>query len=178
MAIALSVGACLAEPSPRPSAPPRPSATSTTRPAPAGSAGASDSIEPAPLEEPEPSAAGEPIVVVIRHDWGSLRVTVLSDGLVTKARPATDHEDERVGGLNGDRLIATTRIGDDLLVAWMGGCDRSARLIVLPDQVFVGPAPRQGCDSLGVGYGVVLSTAVALDPSNILARLAPTVLIP
>jgi hypothetical protein len=177
VALSFVVGACLADP-PRPSSvPPGPSPIATARPAPTNPAPESDSIEPAPSTEPVPSVAGEPVVVAIKSEWGTLRVNVVSDGLVIKARPATDREIERLP--LGDRDIAIRALGDDLLVVWIGSvCERSARLIVLPDQVFLDPAPRHGCDAAGLGYGVVLTTAVPLDPSKMLARAARPVLLP
>src|SRR3954462_9877598 len=99
VALAGSLGACVAEPPIAPSAPVASAAPSVTRSAPAPTAPVVDPTQSAPAADPVPSAAGVAIVVRIdENHLGALRVSIVSDGLVTAARAATDRDNER-GGL-------------------------------------------------------------------------------
>lgn len=143
-----------------------------------GSPAAADVESPPATDEAVPSAGGPEIVVSIRAAFGTLRVHVRSNGLVKAARPATQAELELVDVASLD-IGARNLGGSDLLVDWAGSiCDRAATLVVDPGQVFVGPAPRAGCDAVGFGWGVVLTTRARIDASQMTTRLGPTVLLP
>jgi hypothetical protein len=145
---------------------------------PSGSPVATDVESPPATEEARPSAGGPEIVVSVRSAFGTLRVHIRSNGLVEAARPATQAELERIDVASLDIGVRNLG-GSDLLVDWAGSfCDRDATLVVDPTQVFVGPAPRPGCDALGFGWGVVLTTRSRIDASQMTTRLGPTVLSP
>src|SRR5882757_1446001 len=133
---------------------------------------------PSPTDEPTPSAAGRQVIVKIPSRFGDLRVRIDSNGLVTTGRAATDAEMNRIS--LGEQDIGVRNVADDrLLVAWLGTiCERSARLIVVPDEVFLAPDPRPGCDAQGFGWGLVLTTRDPVDAAQMIARQAPTVLLP
>ena len=135
-------------------------------------------VEPSsPTDEPAPSASGRQVVVTIPSQFGDLRVRVDSDGLVVAGRPATNAEMNRSD--LGERDIGVRNVADDrLLVIWSATiCERSARLIVVPDERFLAPDPRQGCDAMAVGWGLVLTTREPVDASRMTARQGRTVLL-
>jgi hypothetical protein len=137
-----------------------------------------ESPSPSSTDEPVPSAAGPEVVVSIPSQFGDLRVRVDSNGLIVSGRAATQAELARID--LGARDIAVLSLArSDLLVVWTGTiCERSARLVVVPDLVFLAPDPRQGCDAMGFGWGLVLTTREPIDASHVDARMAPTILLP
>jgi hypothetical protein len=152
--------------------------TAARSPSASGSAIRSSLAPPSPTDEPTPSAAGRQVIVKIPSRFGDLRVRIDSNGLVTAGRAATDAE---VGRMDlGERDIGVLNLADDrLLVFWEGTiCERSARLIVVPAEVFLAPDPRKGCDAVGFGWGLVLTTRDPVDASRMLARQGRTVLLP
>ena len=131
-----------------------------------------------PTDEPTPSAAGNQVIVKIPSRFGDLRVRIDSNGLVTAGRAATDAEMAKMD--LGERDIGVLNLADErLLVVWEGTiCERSARLIVVPDELFLAPDPRQACDASAFGWGLVLTTRDPVDASKMIARQGRTVLLP
>jgi hypothetical protein len=117
-------------------------------------------------------------VVKIPSRFGDLRVRIDSNGLVTAGRAATDAEMTRIS--LGELDIGVRNLADDrLLVVWEGTvCEGSARLIVVPDELFLAPDPRQACDASAFGWGLVLTTREPVDASRMIARQGRTVLLP
>jgi hypothetical protein len=67
----------------------------------------------------------------------------------------------------------------ELVLAWGGTvCDVAATLAVAPRRLVVSPAPREGCDAMWLGRGVVLTFAEPVDPASIAVMLDPVPLRP
>ncbi|HEY7132538.1 MAG TPA: hypothetical protein VH440_09820 [Candidatus Limnocylindrales bacterium] len=100
-------------------------------------------------------------------------------GILAAWRPATQRELEAIpwtsSGDTGIGLVGDRR----LVLGWLGTpCDLVAILTVSATSLVIDPAPRQGCDAIGVGRGVVLTYLHPIDPSAVLVRLLPRVLLP
>ena len=109
-----------------------------------------------------------------------MEVTIVGQpGTLTAWRAATEQELEAIAW-NGDPDIALGRLSDrELVLGWIGTvCDVEATLTVVPGRLLVTPAPRQGCDVVGVGRGIVLTFAVPTDPNAITVELGERVLLP
>ena len=100
-------------------------------------------------------------------------------GIVVAWRAATERDLEAIASAN-DLDIALGRLSDrDLVLGWTGTvCDLKATLTVVPGRLVVTPAPRQGCDLVGVGRGIVLKFAEPTDPEAITVELGGRVLLP
>jgi hypothetical protein len=100
-------------------------------------------------------------------------------GIVVDWRPATDRELRAVDWGN-DARIAVAPLGDDeVVLAWIGTvCDVKASLRIEEGALFVVPAPRKGCDLVGVGRGLVLTYAKGVDHDVVDVRLGDRVLLP
>jgi len=65
------------------------------------------------------------------------------------------------------------------LSCWIGTvCDVKATLTVTPARLVVTPVPRQGCDAMAVGRGMVLTFPAPTDPKAITVALGPMILLP
>jgi hypothetical protein len=93
-------------------------------------------------------------------------------------RPATTAE---IKGVDiGESFIAVRNLAErELLIAWVGSvCERSAWMVIVPTEVFLAPDPRKPCDTLGYGWGLVVTTRTPIDAAPMIARQAPTTLLP
>ena len=109
-----------------------------------------------------------------------MEVTLVgSPGLVVGWRAATERELGAVAW-PGDADIALGRLSDrDMVLGWIGTvCDLKATLTVVPGRLVVTPAPRQGCDAMALGRGVVLTYAGPPDLNAITVELGERVLMP
>jgi hypothetical protein len=67
----------------------------------------------------------------------------------------------------------------ELVLWWIGTvCDVNAMLSVTRERLVVTPVPREGCDAMAVGRGVVLTFAKPIDPTSVALALEPDVLLP
>ena len=137
------------------------------------------SVSRSPSAPPRPS--GEPIGTVRFPFAGrEMEVAIVGQrGLVEAWRGATEVElgavawDENAG-------IGLAPVSDrELVLGWIGTvCDVEATLIVAPGSLVVSPAPREGCDAMAVGRGIVLTYETRVDPADVEVRLTETVLLP
>lgn len=109
-----------------------------------------------------------------------MEVTIVGQqGIVVAWRGATDRE---LGAVVWDENedISLGRSSDrELVLVWTGTvCDIEATLIVARGSLVVSPPPREGCDAMAVGRGIVLTYATPVDPPDIEVRLMDTVLLP
>ena len=147
---------------------------------------------PSPTITPEPSATGSrlpsPDLSPAGTPIGSVRIPfagremevgiVGEPGLLAAWRAATDSE---LRGLSwGEEDIKLAALTDSkLALGWIGTvCDVKATLAVSRARLVVSPAPREGCDLVGVPRGVVLTLAEPVDPARIAVVLGPRVLLP
>lgn len=179
--VALAVGGCGPTPvetrSPAASAsPPPPPTTAITAPALATEPSATASFLPSPV----PSQSATPIGVVrIPFAEREMELDVVGEpGVLAAWRPATDRD--VAAGTWGDNDITLARLTDrELMLGWIGTvCDVKATLSVTRERLVVSPVPREGCDAMAVGRGVVLTFAKPIDPASVAAVLEPTVLLP
>lgn len=152
----------------------------------AGTAAPSDLvIPPSPGTSPFPPATVEPSAAPIGtanipFANRAMEVAIVGQpGIVVAWRGATDHE---LGALawDADADIAVGRLTDRELVLGLIGtvCDIEATLTVMPGALIVSPVPRQGCDAMAVGRGLVLTFAAPVDPASVEVGLVDTVLLP
>ena len=109
----------------------------------------------------------------------AMEVTIVGQpGIVIAWQAATERELKTVAWADAD--IGLGRLSDrDLVLAWTGTvCDVTATLTIVPGRLVVTPVPRQGCDLVGVGRGLVLTFAEPTDPNTITVELGDTVLLP
>jgi hypothetical protein len=99
-------------------------------------------------------------------------------GVLAAWRAATDRELAAVTW--GDSDITLARLTDrELVLGWIGTvCDVKATLTVAQERLVVSPVPREGCDLVAVGRGVVLTFAKPADPASVAVVLEHTVLLP
>ncbi len=104
---------------------------------------------------------------------------VREPGIVVAWRAATDSDLQAIAWA-GDADIAHGLLSDrDLVLGWIGTvCDVKATLTVTSGQLVVTPVPRQGCDAMAVGRGMVLTFAEPADPTAITVELGDTILLP
>lgn len=109
-----------------------------------------------------------------------MEVTIVGEpGTVVAWRAAGDRDLAAIAW-GGDTDIALGRLSErDLVLGWIGTvCDVKATLTVAPGRLVVTPVPRQGCDAMAVGRGVVLTFAEPTDPATISVELGERVLLP
>lgn len=160
-------------------------------PSTAASAPASPTVEPvASTLAPEPSAAASlpPSatssatalgVVWIPFAGREMELAIVGEpGVVVAWRAAT--EQELTAGIWRDDDVALNRLTDrELVLGWIGTvCDVKATLAVARDRLVVSPVPREGCDAMAVGRGVVLTFATPVEPASVVVVLEPTELLP
>jgi hypothetical protein len=184
VAMALALSACgsgAKQPSPSTTASSPPHASPTSSPAVSAIAPASPAPTLSPLPSELPSTTDVPLgSVQIPFANRAMEVTIVGEpGLVAAWRAATERELEAIAW-SGDADIALGRLSDrDLVLGWIGTvCDLKATLTVVPGRLVVTPAPRQGCDLVGVGRGIVLKFAEPTDPEAITVELGGRVLLP
>jgi hypothetical protein len=161
----------------------------STTPGPARPPASADAAAGAPTAVPSGSAPigglpgpSAPPIGVVRVPFAgrAMQLTIVGTrGVVVAWRPATDAEVAAVPWAEDDD-IALGRIGErDLVLAWIGTvCDVQATLTVGTARLVVTPAPREGCDALAAGRGVVLSFAQPPDPASIEVVLDETARLP
>ena len=154
-------------------------ATWTIEPSPSALA-PSPSLTSPPDRSPMASSSATPIGVVrIPFAGREMEVTIVGEpGVLAMWRAATDRE--LSGRSWGDADIRLAALADGKLVlGWIGTvCDVKATLVVSRVRLVVSPAPRGGCDLVGVPRGVVLTLARPADPATIAVELKPRVLLP
>jgi hypothetical protein len=138
-----------------------------------------------PSESPSPSARARPreeLIGTVRFAFANrlMEVAIVGEqGLVVAWRGATDLE---LGAVAWDENpdIGLGQLSDrELVLDWIGTvCDVEATLIVAPGSLVVSPPPREGCDAMAVGRGIVLTYATRIDPADVDVRLMETVLLP
>jgi len=109
-----------------------------------------------------------------------MEITIVGEpGVVVAWRAATDSDLQAIAWA-GDADIALGRLSDrELVLGWIGTvCDVRATLTVAAERLEVTPVPRQGCDAMAVGRGMVLTFAQPTDPKAISIELGATVLLP
>lgn len=146
-----------------------------------GSSGETD--EPSGMPSPSATAgpSGEPIGIV-RFSFAEREMTVTivgQPGIVVAWRGASDRE-LAAAVWDESEDIGLGRLSDrELVLAWSGTvCDLEATLIVAAGSLVVWPPPREGCDAMAVGRGMILTYAAPVDPVDIDVRLMDTVLLP
>ena len=99
-------------------------------------------------------------------------------GVLVAWRAATDRE--LAAATWGDDDITLARLTNrELVLGWIGTvCDVKATLTVTQERLVVSPVPREGCDLVAVGRGVVLTFAKPVDPASVAVVLEHTVLLP
>lgn len=157
----------------RSSAPARsaePSATSA-----AGPVASQPESTDTPGSSPAPIGAAR---IPFANRWMEVSI-VGRPGIVVAWRAATEPE---LGAIDwgSDDLIALARLDERRLVlGWIGTvCDVEATLTIEKRSLVVTPAPRHGCDLVGVGRGLVLKFASDVDPRAIDVTLGERVLLP
>jgi len=107
-----------------------------------------------------------------------LTIAGSADGLIAW-RAATEAELSAVAW-DGNDDIALGRLAErELVLDWIGTvCDVRATLTVEPHRLVVSPVPREGCDAMAVGRGVVVSFAAPVDPASFQLVLVDTILLP
>ncbi len=179
--------ACAVNPATPPSEP-----SSASTPAPASVASPPGSAAPNPTATPSASSmqSDEPNTVASSNrPIARLQVPffdkvmdlaiVGEPGLLAAWRPATQRELEAFPWAP-DGFTGLGGLGDrQLVLGWLGTpCDLVATLIVTETSLVIDPAPRHGCDAIGVPRGLVLTYARAVDPKAIDVRLLPRELLP
>jgi hypothetical protein len=182
--MALALSACGSGPTPPSPSTPTPSPPHAS-PASSTAAPTGALASPAPTlasrsSEP-PSASVAPLgSVQIPFANRVMQVTIVGvPGIVTAWRAATDRDLKAVPW-DGDADIALGRLSDrELVLGWIGTvCDLKATLTIIPGRLVVTPAPRQGCDAMALGRGVVLTYAGPPDLNAITVELGDRVLLP
>ncbi|MEO5964134.1 MAG: hypothetical protein ABIR11_01620 [Candidatus Limnocylindrales bacterium] len=99
-------------------------------------------------------------------------------GVVVAWRAASDGQ--LAAAALGDEDIALDRLtGREVVLAWIGTvCDVHATLSIAPDRLVVSPDPREGCDAMALGRGIVLTFAMPVDPTSFIVVLERTELLP
>jgi hypothetical protein len=93
-------------------------------------------------------------------------------------RAATDQELEAVSWDEHD-IAPRSLTKRESVLGWIGTvCDVKATLTVAQDRLVVSPMPREGCDAMAVGRGLVLTFAKPVDPAAIALVLHDVVLLP
>lgn len=132
------------------------------------------------LASPLPSSSARPLGVVrIPFANRAMELTIVgTTGVLAAWRAATDRE--LAAGTWGDSDITLARLTDrKLVLGWIGTvCDVKATLTVTQEQLVVSPVPREGCDAMALGRGVVLTFAKPVDPASVAVVLERTVLLP
>ena len=168
LALMALVVACSPAPVPSPSSPAAtPTPVVALTPVPAGGS-------PAPATEP-PSTVGSLQVPMADR---IMELTIVGDpSVLTGWRAATEGEVAQVDF--GDRDIGVEHLSDhELVLAWIGTiCDVDGTLEVGATRLVVSHPPRQGCDAMAIGRGVVLTYAEDI-PLAISIEQLPTVLLP
>jgi hypothetical protein len=147
-------------------------ATPTHVPAPP----ATTSLAPSPVANPSASPLG---VVRIPFATREMVLTIAGvPGVLVAWRAATDRELEAL--TLGDDDIALGRLTSrELVLGWIGTvCDVHATLTVTQEHLVVSPDPREGCDAMALGRGVVLTFGKRVDPAAIAVVLEDGVLLP
>ena len=131
------------------------------------------------LPSPRPSPSASPIGVVrIPFEGARWKLAIVGEpGVLAAWRAATD----RLAAVTwGDSDITLARLTDrELVLGWIGTvCDVKATLTVAQERLVVSPVPREGCDLVAVGRGVVLTFAKPADPALVAVVLEHTVLLP
>ena len=155
-------------------------------PRPAASADPTASTSPptasAAPPAPAPPGPSEPVIGIVRVPFAGreMRLTMVgAPGGPVAWRAATDAEVAAVAWGGNDEIALGRLGGRDLVLAWIGTvCDVRATLTIGPGRLVVSPVPREGCDAMAVGRGVVLSFAQPVDPASIAVVLEDTVLLP
>lgn len=165
---------------------PSPSTASSRPPSPMAEI-ASPTIVPEPsaaaslLPSPAPTPSASPIGVVrIPFARREMDLAIVGEsGVLVAWRAATDRELE-AATWDGDDDITLDRLTKrNLVLGWIGTvCDVKATLTVAQERLVVSPVPREGCDAMAVGRGVVLTFAMPVDPASIAVVLEETVLLP
>jgi hypothetical protein len=109
-----------------------------------------------------------------------MEITIVGvPGIVEGWRAAGDADLEAVT-FDGNDDSGIGRLTErDLVLGWIGTvCDVKATLAVAPETLVITPAPREGCDSMGVGRGMVLTFADPVDPAAITVHLEDGILLP
>ncbi len=179
--VVLAVGGCGPGPveNRSPSTTSSPPPTSTAEPSPptlAPEPSATASLLPSPRLSPSASPIG---VVRIPFARREMELAIVGEsGVLAAWRAATDRELAAVTW--GDNDITLARLTDrELVLGWIGTvCDVKATLTVTQERLVVSPVPREGCDLLAVGRGVVLTFAKPVDPASVAVVLEHTVLLP
>ena len=142
-------------------------------------------VQPSPGLTTAPSSSGSPpspspatILVTIPSQFGDLHVTIEHDGILARARPATEAEINRVNV--GEHDIVLRNVTDArMLLVWIGTvCERFATLTVERQRVVLAPAPRPGCDAMAFGWGLALTANEPWDATAVEAIQLPTTLLP
>ena len=132
------------------------------------------------LPSPVPSQSATPIGVVrIPFAGREMELDIVGEpGVLAAWRAATDQE--AAAGAWGDKDVTLARLTDrELMLGWIGTvCDVKATLSVTRERLVVSPVPRDGCDAMAVGRGVVLTFVKPVDPTSVAVVLEPTVLLP
>lgn len=184
VALAFVLSACasgVAEPPPSTalSSPSQSAATASPAGATIAPASPGPTASTTPSEVPNPSA---PALGSLRIPFANreMEVTIVGEpGIVVAWRAAGDRDLEAIAW-NGDADIALGRLSArDLVLGWIGTvCDVKATLTVAPGRLVVTPVPREGCDAMAVGRGMVLTFADPVDPAGITVDLGDRVLLP
>lgn len=162
-----------ADPSTAPSAPTSPTVepvASTLAPEPS----AAPSLPPS-----APSSAPALGVVSIPFAGRQMEVAIVGEpGVVVAWRAAT--EQDLAAGSWRDDDVALNRLTDrEMVLGWTGTvCDVRATLVVARDRLVISPVPREGCDAMAVGRGVVLTFATPIEPASVAVVLEPSELLP
>lgn len=180
--VMLAVGGCgsqaVEKPSPSTGSSPPPSPTAepaSVTLAPESTATAS--LLPSPVPSPSASPLG---VVRIPFARREMDLAIVGEpGVLVAWRAATDRELE-AATWDGDDDITLDRLTKrNLVLGWIGTvCDVKATLTVAQERLVVSPVPREGCDAMAVGRGVVLTFAMPVDSLSIAVVLEETVLLP
>ena len=182
--VALALSACGSGamlPSPSTPAPSPPNATQARPPAVATVAPASPVPTVSPPQSEPPSASGVLLgSVQIPFADRAMAVTIVGEpGIVVAWRAATERELEAIAWPSDADIVLRPMSGRELILGWIGTvCDVKATLTVAPRRLVVTPAPRQGCDAVGVGRGVVLTYAELPDLNTPTVELGERVLLP
>jgi len=184
VAMALALSACRPGPTPPSSSTPAPSPPNTSPASPTAAhtdAPASPAPTPTSPSPESPSASPSPLGSVhIPFANRVMEVTIVGKpGIVTAWRAATDRDLKAVPW-DGDADIALGRLSDrELVLGWIGTvCDLEATLTIAPGRLVVTPAPRQGCDAMALGRGLVLTYAEPPDLNATTVELGERVLLP
>lgn len=181
--VALAVGGCGPTPvetgSPSATASPLPSPTTEiTAPTLAPGPSATASILPSPVVSQPATPIG---VVRIPFAGREMELDMVGEpGVLAEWRAATETDRGEAAGTWGNIDIWLARLTDRELALWWIGtvCDVKATLSVTRERLVVSPVPREGCDAMAVGRGVVLTFAKPVDPTSVALVLEPDVLLP